>query len=160
MFARKLIHIFMYGIALFTLINWGGQGFERVMNYINPPNPQSLAQTVPKAFTGSSLTFSEDFLNYNFAHVLELLDVAQKAKYLEYQAYLTGRTPLISTNTLIALSQDLYYEKSQFKSYVSHLRQFSKYPLSTRKMRGLLYYLKIVEMATRDIDRMIEKRKV
>ena len=156
MIIKRLLHILLYTIALITLIQWLRVGYYKAVKYFTPPIPTNEALAVPKGFR-ATLAIPDSFLSYNFAHMFEVIDAAQKAKYLEYDAYLRGKSSAIPTNTLVALAQDLYHEKVGFKQFIRSTRENNS-PLSTKRTRALQYYLRVLDLHLQDVDNMIAKR--
>ncbi len=96
---------------------------------------------------------------YGFAKMIALVQASQKLKDLEHLYFARAlNEPQIETQTIRDLIKSLSQERIKFKRHIDDLKSRALEPISTKKIRSLLFYLRVIDECIQDSEVILTNR--
>jgi|GEM_PF-6683670 len=146
-FACTVVVLFLGGVVLWLNYSFG---VFRYFFTFEPKHKTSLYQTYDKNI--------QDNKNFSLKKMLNLIQASQRAKYLEYRSYFTGKSSKVPTVTLHDLHQDLLHQRVLLRNYILDCKGMSQTQLPHRKRQTFNYYLQVLDTQISEVESLIEKR--
>ncbi|MCB9493703.1 MAG: hypothetical protein H6679_05515 [Epsilonproteobacteria bacterium] len=103
-------------------------------------------------------------VNYNFKRLLDLVEHVQRLRKFYAQRYKDGEIDTMhegreffDDRELEDLLAELYREKLRFRNYIWEVKRRSRYPISAKRYRSLLYYQKVIEDGISFVEMLIRQ---
>lgn len=156
---NKVLKIFLIVGAALVFIK-GGVAVYRFYEQAADDVPQEADEVrAEQAVKMLSVKRTKDEFGYGFGRMIPLIQACEKVVSLERLRFATASDGVaVDSQTIRDLIKSLAQERMKFRRYVDMLKDRAREPITTKKMRSLLYYLRVLEDSMQDLEIVLANR--